>query len=41
MTWFAQPGKEEAEGRPLCRLQLPHEGKQKGRCRSILFGDQR
>ena len=39
-TGPVQPGKEEAEGRPHHGLQLPHEGKWRGRRRSFLFNDQ-
>lgn len=31
---------EETEERPHCGLQLPHEGRQRGRYRSVLPGDQ-
>lgn len=33
---FVQPGERETEGRSHHDLQLPHEGKQRGRHRSLL-----
>jgi len=35
---FVQITEQETEGWPNCCLQLPHEGEQRGRCWSLLFG---